>query len=86
MNADIKRIACHYGGKHQRIKTIEELAELIQALAKYSPNQPLIDIIEEIADVEIMLEQLKFLLMIPDEVIGTAKRYKISRTLKRMKK
>ena len=86
MNEDIKRIATHYGGRHQRLKAIEELAELIQALAKYSPNQPLIDIIEEIADVEIMLEQLKFLLMIPDEVIGTAKRYKISRTLKRMKK
>ena len=86
MNADIRRIAAYYGGNHQRRKTIEELAELIQALAKYSPNQPLIDIIEEIADVEIMLEQLKFLLMIPDEVIGTAKRYKISRTLKEMKK
>lgn len=30
----IKVIADHYGKKHQTIKTMEELAELIQALAR----------------------------------------------------
>lgn len=85
-NSEIIRIASFYGGRRQQIKAMEELAELIQALAKYSIGQPKDDIVEEIADVEIMLEQLKFLLSISDEEIDTMKKYKIRRTLRGMKK
>lgn len=53
----IKVIADHYGKKHQTIKTMEELAELIQALAREDVE----NIKEELADVMVMLEQIKYL-------------------------
>lgn len=53
----IKVIADHYGKKHQTIKTMEELAELIQALARGDED----NIKEEMADVMVMLEQIKYL-------------------------
>lgn len=54
----IKAIADHYGKEHQTIKAIEELAELIQALAKGDIE----NIKEEIADEELqkrLAEELK---------------------------
>ena len=44
----------HFGPGAQQIKAIEELSELIQALAKSDRD----NIAEEMADVRIMLEQL----------------------------
>lgn len=62
MIADLaKRILKHYGLQHQKAKAIEELAELIVALQKdiLSGNEGLSkDVLEEIADVHIMLSQL----------------------------
>ena len=46
---------------------VEEMAELIQALMKHPRKQngsTLNEVIEEIADVEIMLEQLKFIFVV----------------------
>ena len=60
-----KAIADHYGKKHQTIKAIEELAELIQALAKGDTD----NIKEEIADVRVMLEQIEYLYGISDDAI-----------------
>lgn len=48
----------HYGIENQESKAIEEMAELIQAICKQS------NIAEEIADVQIVLNQLK--LIYPD--------------------
>lgn len=45
----------HYGLKAQKMKLIEELAELIQALSKDDINA----IKEQVADVEVMLMQIK---------------------------
>lgn len=45
----------HYGLKAQKMKAIEELSELIQALAKDDINA----IKEELADVEVMILQIK---------------------------
>lgn len=45
----------HYGLKAQKMKLIEELAELIQALSKDDIKA----IKEEVADVEVMLMQIK---------------------------
>lgn len=53
-----KIIAEHYGKEVQIIKTIEECAELIQALAKGDFE----NVAEEMADVKIMLAQLEYLL------------------------
>ena len=50
-----KELLSHYGIKSQKMKLIEELAELIQALAKDDVNA----IKEELADVEVMIMQVK---------------------------
>lgn len=85
----IRRIALNYGFKHQAIKLIEELSELQQGLSKALTEdniiQALPNIKEEIADVEIMLEQIKFLLNLNQEEIEEIKEFKIDRQLLRIK-
>lgn len=62
MNKDLARqILNHYGVMHQKSKTIEELAELIVALQKdilEGKESHSRAVLEEIADVHIMLTQL----------------------------
>nr|WP_314758104.1 hypothetical protein [uncultured Lachnoanaerobaculum sp.] len=62
MIADLaKRILRHYGLRHQKAKTIEELAELIVALQKdllACKKELSRETLEEVADVQIMLMQL----------------------------
>lgn len=58
-----------YGGVNQRIVALEELAELQQALCRnMRDDRAAAHIAEEIADVEIMLEQLKLLYGMEDLV------------------
>ena len=61
-----------YSDESQADKLVEELAELIQAIIKYRfhPNKRKrrINLIEEFADVEIMLEQMKMRYDIEAEV------------------
>lgn len=45
----------HYGAEHQKKQLIQELSELIVAITK----NDLENIIEEIADVQVMLDQFK---------------------------
>jgi len=59
----------HYGEKAQITKAIEELAELIVALAKRDFENTL----EEIADVSIMLDQLCLILNYDPEPIRQEK-------------
>ena len=57
----VRQILQHYGILHQKAKTIEELAELIVALQKdilEGKEQHSRAVLEEIADVHIMLTQL----------------------------
>ena len=83
----------------QFIVAIEELAELIQVLTKYIRlidaednyltwehwnGERVEPMVEEIADVELMLYQLKYFWNLFDEV-ETEKALKIHRTLKRLK-
>lgn len=93
-----KEIAEHFGYDAQSNQLIEECAELIQALSKYhrvttGKGQPVADynatvvlenLIEEIADVEIMLEQVKYLLRIPEDELEAVKLFKETRTRERM--
>lgn len=83
----IKRIANHYGLKHQIGKAKEELQELYNAISDYQlgpmTEEDKSNIITEIADVEIMTAQLKYLLEIDGEV-DDEKLYKLNRQLKRM--
>jgi len=85
---DIQLKAIKVWGKESQIKkTIEELAELIAALSKYQlyevekrhDKRILIkDISNEIADTEIMIEQIKHILKIENNV-EICKKYKLKR-------
>ena len=55
----------HYGTGNQQLKAIEELSELIQALARGNDRD---NLAEEMADVRIMLDQLEIMLGNHDEV------------------
>jgi NTP pyrophosphatase (non-canonical NTP hydrolase) len=93
-----KKTAKYYGYEAQSNQLIEECAELIQAVNKYRRASTglgvpvaedkkavaLDNLVEEIADVEIMLEQIKYLLEIPDEDLQAIKLYKVNRTKERM--
>ena len=93
-----KKIGRHFGFDAQSNQLIEECAELIQAVNKYKRVTKAIgvpvdsnraeivldNIKEEIADVEIMLEQIKDLLQIDEEELNAVKVYKVNRTKERM--
>lgn len=93
-----KETAKYYGYEAQSNQLIEECAELIQAVNKYRRastglGQPVAEdkkavaydnLVEEIADVELMLEQIKYLLQIPEEDIQAVKLYKVNRTKERI--
>lgn len=82
-------IADHYGYPVQSFQLMEECAELIQAINKYKRygnTEALKNYVEEIADVEIMLEQIKHLLDIKEDEIEGVKLYKLKRTLSNIEK
>lgn len=92
----LKKIALHFGVNNQIEKTKEELKELKEALEEFElykicPSSNLDGvskkrkhIIEEIADVYIMLEQIKYIFNIEEENVKEIERCKIDRTLKRI--
>lgn len=59
----LSRAIAHWGADTQTDKAIEEMGELMQAIMKYRhkghSQERLTSLLEEIADVEIMLTQLK---------------------------
>lgn len=90
--------ATYYGYEAQSNQLVEECAELIQAVNKYRRaetglGQPVAEdkkaiaydnLVEEIADVELMLEQVKYLLQIPEDELLAVKTFKVNRTRERM--
>lgn len=98
ISQELKAIADHYGYEAQSNQLVEECAELIQAISKYrravmGKGQPVAEgikiialenIVEEIADVEVMLEQVKYLLQIPEDELEAVKIFKGNRTRERM--
>ncbi len=88
MNKDIQEIAEYYGEVSQMGVLQEECSELIKAASKYlryGTDDKKADIAEEIADVEIMTEQVKYLLKLYDDV-QSCRKYKLNRTLDRIKR
>lgn len=61
MDEKIKKIADYYGKESQLDILQEECAELVQAISKYRRGGSFKLTLEEIADVEIMIEQIKYL-------------------------
>jgi len=90
---NIQKIADYYGCDNQTNKTIEECAEVIQALVKLKYSEEMYEdeydiarknVIEEMADVQIMLKQMFYLLDCEKEV-EKAIEYKINRQLERIR-
>lgn len=80
-------INCH-GTKMQEDVAIEEMAELQKAIIKhrrYAGEETMAEIIDELADVEIMIEQLKIIYSCKKEVENRID-YKINRQIKRILK
>lgn len=75
-----------WGSTAQVIMVFEEMAELQKELSKFLRGNWIGDnIAEEIADVEIMLEQMKLLFGI-EELVDINKKYKLKRLAERVKR
>ena len=81
MKEELIQIIVYYGEKHQKNKAIEELLELANAICDNDKE----NVIEEIADVLIMIEQMQLIFGITNDDIQEVKEFKIKRTLERIK-
>lgn len=77
----LQEIISYFGEDNQKLKAIEELSELTIAIIN-AKNDKTENLIEEIADVEIMIKQLKMIYKIDKFEIKRMKEFKIERTLK----
>lgn len=70
-NEVLRRAVEVFGLEKQIIKCVEELSELQKELCKVSLGQGKIEnVVEEVADVEIMIKQIKLGLLLHSEVEG----------------
>ena len=95
---DLIEIADKLGYEEQSMELIEEMDELTQAISKYrryNDTEELLNLIEELCDVNIVLEQVIYLLSkkIKDETnddllkhFNDDVKYKINRTKKRIER
>lgn len=82
-----EKIAEHYGRKTQERQTVSELSELMYVLTRRpDQRQPdwTNDLVDEIADVTIMLQQMMYLYDISSDEINERINYKLQRQLTRM--
>jgi len=82
-------VIARYGEKHQMEKTIEELGELVVAIKHYlAGKEPISAVIEEMADVTIMLDQLEIItgLAVPGDTFDTKLKREVTRKLTKLKK
>ena len=80
----LAKAVMHYGIKHQMVKTLEELAELSQAIAKlWVEEGDVANLAEEIADVRIMTDQITMALQLED-VVRRVEGEKLVRLKRRM--
>lgn len=85
--ASIDTIAKHYGLDHQQMKTIEELGEAGSAIARHvlEPGDANLEhMAEELADVQIMIDQLLVLSPMLKFHFEKQKYKKIKRQIRRM--
>lgn len=85
MDKDLRNIAEHYGLRVQMRQLIEEMAELTQVICKaerYDLDTVREHLVEEVADVEVVLEQVDYLL--GDSRINQIKAEKIARQKRRI--
>jgi hypothetical protein len=91
MKEKLKEIIEHYGVMKQLKYFQSEVFELNEAIIKYEyaddymNDKFVLDIAQEIADVEVMLNQFKEYYNIKDKPIEDIMRFKIDRQLERIK-
>ena len=88
MNVDefIEKIISKYGRMAQMTHAIQELSELSIEITKAQLGRKnRTELIGEIADVELMIKQLKYMFNIYDIEVENVMQYKINRTVKRCK-
>ena len=86
-NKAAAKIITHYGTQHQLVKLCEECGELIQQTVKcYDKDIPYSDsMIEEIADVLVMIKQFETVMSQPDrDLLEDQIVYKLRRQLDRI--
>lgn len=95
MEKKMQQIADYYGLDAQLNQIVEECGELIQAAAKYNrtkgngydtsvnPEAAYVNLVEELADVQLVVCQLVYLMECGDEVLNVTKS-KIDRQLNRI--
>jgi hypothetical protein len=77
----------HFGAEKQKQKAVEELTELSLVIQHIGDDKvQYLDLVQEVADVEIMLEQLKIMYKIPNHVFQGIKDDKLQRLEERMSK
>ena len=81
----IKKVADHYGIKRQLHQLAEECSELAVEASHSARNGVTVKIIEEMADVLLMIEQVVYLSGIAIEDIDECISFKIDRQMKRIK-
>lgn len=84
----IRTIVGYYSADAQSMQACEECAELIQAVSKLTrgvTEMRISALVEEIADVRIMMSQLMQLYGIPETEIATLVERKLQRQLERIK-
>lgn len=83
------KIVEHYGYEKQIPVWIEEMSELTKELCKWArkglSEELLSHILEEITDVTICLDQLKYILQFTEDDLMIEYKYKIDRQLERIK-
>lgn len=96
MNDKLIQIIKTYGVEHQKRKLCEECSELRDAVTEYElitssgvfrtsdETAALNHIIEEIADVQVVLNQFKLFYRVYDEDIVEEMMFKVNRTIDRM--
>lgn len=86
MEEKLRTIADHYGLENQLRQLAEECSELaVEANHSARKGSISVRLIMEIADVEIMLDQVRYLAGIQESDILETRFYKIERQLKRMR-
>ena len=81
MKKELQQILDHFGIETQKMKLIEEMAELTAELV--NPNKDELKIMSEIADVSVVLEQIVD--YYGRDAIDNIRQGKIERTLERIK-
>lgn len=86
LDSFLEEVIDHYTPAHQLGVAIEEMSELTKEICKYKRGfENRTSIVEEMADVYIMLRQLKLIFNVGEDEIKAVEKAKIKRLMEYMK-